>query len=57
MIWNIALLKPCITVTEKWVPFPKISEDLEATRKLLLQTGEPKRFRSCEISAIIKKIV
>lgn len=57
MIWNIVLLKACITATEKWVPFPKIFEDLEATRKLLLQTGEAKRFRSCEISAIIKKIV
>lgn len=57
MVWNIVLLKPWITVTEKWVLFPKIFEDLEATRKLLLQTGKPKHFRSCEISAVIKRIV
>lgn len=57
MDWNVVLLKHWITVTENWVLFPKIFEDLEATRKLLLQTREPKYFRSCEISAIIKKIV
>lgn len=36
MICNFLLLRPWITYTEKWVLFPKLFEDLEALRKLLL---------------------
>lgn len=56
-LWSgTLLLKPWIIVSEAWVLSPKIFEDLEATGKLLLQTGEPKYFGNCEISSIIKTI-
>lgn len=53
MVWNRVLPKPWITVTEKWMHFTKIFGDLEATRKLLLQTGEHKHFR---ISTVLRKV-
>lgn len=57
MVWNLLLLKPWITLTEKWVLFPKIFEDLEALGKLLLQTGEPNNFGNYKMLAAFKKIV